>query len=446
MTRPFRFLHAADIHLDSALKGLAHYQGAPESVVKHATRTALERMVDLALQQEVDFVVIAGDLYDGAWPDQSTGLYFSQQMSRLRGQSIPVFVIRGNHDAASRVTDRLRLPENVTLLPPGQVSRCESDVLDRLGVVIYGHSYETPAVMDSVIDQFPMAKPDQFTIGILHTAVEGNQQHQRYAPCSIGDLTSRGYDYWALGHVHQRQWLSSDPPIVFSGNLQGRHIRETGAKGCYVVDVDETRKCHTTFHSTDLVRWLDLELVLSGSDYNSAIDQMHRSLRDIIDQQFWGKPDDQEHASVEDPAPLASGKAVIHSAEALALRIHLLLDSELYGLFQRRSNSVVADLRSFLTDVSAGRVWLERVKYKIASGAANLDHDGGPMKLLRSLARDSEGDPELLNRCRNVVNELCVKLPTEIVESLDSLRTDDSKLSQRIQQLPEVIFSADSSD
>jgi DNA repair exonuclease SbcCD nuclease subunit len=106
-----RFLHAADIHLDSPLTGLERYEGAPVEELRGATRRALENLVELAIERELDFVLIAGDLYDGDWKDHNTGLFFVDRMNRLREAAIPVVIISGNHDAANRMTRSLRRPD-----------------------------------------------------------------------------------------------------------------------------------------------------------------------------------------------------------------------------------------------------------------------------------------------------------------------------------------------
>ncbi|MCB1796433.1 MAG: DNA repair exonuclease, partial [Candidatus Competibacteraceae bacterium] len=107
-----RFLHAADLHLDSPLRGLDRYEGAPVDEVRGATRRAFENLIAVARRERVDLVVIAGDLYDGDWPDYNTGLFFIKGVAQLAEEGIPVAIVRGNHDAASRLTKALRLPAN----------------------------------------------------------------------------------------------------------------------------------------------------------------------------------------------------------------------------------------------------------------------------------------------------------------------------------------------
>ncbi|HEV3007227.1 MAG TPA: DNA repair exonuclease, partial [Pirellulales bacterium] len=174
----FKFIHAADIHLDSPLKGLEQYEGAPIDEIREATRRALANLVRLAIAEDVAFVLIAGDVYDGNWRDFKTGLYFAGEMSRLREAQIPVYLISGNHDAANRMTRSLELPANVTRLP----SRKPATVrLDEIGVSIHGQGFASPAVLDNLAAAYPPATPGHFNIGLLHTSAGGSQLHEPYA-------------------------------------------------------------------------------------------------------------------------------------------------------------------------------------------------------------------------------------------------------------------------
>jgi exonuclease SbcD len=257
----FRFLHAADLHLDSPLRGLESDASAPVEMIRGATRVALGRMVDLAIEENVAFVLIAGDIYDGDWLDFGTGLFFSAQMRRLTQAAIPVFAIRGNHDAANRMTRSLRMP-HVTVF---EHNHAHTHILDSLGVAIHGQSFADQAVPNDLSKDYPRPIDGLFNIGLLHTSAEGYAAHARYAPCDIQGLKSRGYDYWALGHVHERQELSQDPWIVFPGNLQGRHIGETGPKGASLVTVAGNRVQAVDHRVLDVLRWTHIDVDLDGA-------------------------------------------------------------------------------------------------------------------------------------------------------------------------------------
>lgn len=253
----FSFLHVADIHLDSPLRGLSRYEGAPVEAIRGATRQALANMVEYALDKAIPLVVLAGDVYDGDCPDFQTLLHFSRQMSRLGERGVRVVMIRGNHDADNAMTSALRLPDNVTVLPSDKAGtwRCAS-----LPVAVHGRSYPAREVTDNLVRDYPAPLPGLFNIGLLHTALSGRAGYAPYAPCTLTDLAAKGYDYWALGHVHEFEHVSQTPLAVFSGCLQGRHARETGPKGCVRVDVGDDG--HVRVHQVvcDVLRWHVLEV------------------------------------------------------------------------------------------------------------------------------------------------------------------------------------------
>ena len=217
----FRFLHAADIHLDSPLKGLAGQEGNAGVRVRTATREALDQLVGLAIEEKVDFLIIAGDLYDGDWRDYKTGLFFVGQIGRLNNADIPVYLLYGNHDAESQITKRLELPDNMHVF---DARKPETFSIVDLNVALHGQSFWQRTVTDNLVLDYPTPVSGAFNIGVLHTGLGGMGGHANYAPCSLNDLVNKGYDYWALGHVHQAATLHERPHIVYSGNLQGRHV------------------------------------------------------------------------------------------------------------------------------------------------------------------------------------------------------------------------------
>lgn len=272
-----KFIHAADLHLDSPLKGLERYEGAPAEDVREAPRRALENLVALAVEAAADFVLIAGDVYDGDWPDHGTGLFFARQMRLLAEAKIPVFLIRGNHDAASVITKSLRLPENVTLLSD---KKAETRILESAGAAIHGQSFAGRSVPENLAQGYPAAVPGLFNIGMLHTSLTGYEGHDPYAPCSLADLKAKGYDYWALGHIHKREALSELPHIHFPGNIQGRHMGETGAKGCLLVEVVDD-KAAVSFRELDVMRWE--RIMIDAATLDEALDAFDRNAQTLRD-------------------------------------------------------------------------------------------------------------------------------------------------------------------
>ncbi|MBB5684962.1 metallophosphoesterase family protein [Sphingobium boeckii] len=271
----FRFLHAADIHLDSPLRGLSRYEGMPEDEIRSATRAAFDNLIQRAVDEAVDFVLIAGDIFDGDWKDMGTGLYFARAMGRLNQADIPVFLLSGNHDAESVLTRSIPWPPNVRLFG---TKRPETHTLPDLAVAVHGQSFATPAVTDNLVLAYPDATDYHFNIGMLHTALAGRQGHAAYAPCSLEDLKSKHYDYWALGHVHEHEIVCEDPHVVFPGNTQGRTIRETGPKGAVIVTVGDAQVVTIERVELDVLRWARVEVDCTDATADAVPSLMRASL------------------------------------------------------------------------------------------------------------------------------------------------------------------------
>jgi DNA repair exonuclease SbcCD nuclease subunit len=391
------FLHAADIHLDSPLKGLERYEGVPVDRIRGATRRAFARLIDLALEKRVDFALLAGDLYDGDWRDYNTGLYLVQQLRRLHECGIPVFIIAGNHDAANKMTRALKLPENVRVLAH---ERPETAVLNDLGVAIHGQSFATAAVTENLAAAYPSPRSGYVNIGLLHTGLGGIDGHERYAPCSIEELRCRGYDYWALGHVHARQDLWNDPPIVFPGNLQGRHIREQGPKGCVLATISSNHTITHVFHRLDQVRWARADVDVSGLQTES--DALTRT----------GEMFDQLLASESDLDNL------------LAVRVNLTGTTDLNARLRADSERFIAEIRALATAHSADRLWIEKVEIQARPRHAITVPDG-PMQALMEVMEELRADPGSMPMLIKELAELKRKLPAELIHDADAPSLDD---------------------
>jgi DNA repair exonuclease SbcCD nuclease subunit len=276
----FRFLYAADIHLDSPMRGLEAHPDAPVQLLREASRLAFRNLIELAVGEQVAFMLIAGDLYDGDWEDWRTGQFFTEQVAKLAEAGVPAVMVDGNHDAASLITRRLRLPNGITRLPHDQCGRV---VLDEYGVAIHGQSFATRAVTEDLSWNYPQAIPGLFNIGLLHTSLTGRFGHDSYAPTTVEALVAKEYDYWALGHVHAREVVLDDPWIVFSGNLQGRQIREDGAKGASIVTVRGGRVASVEHRPLDVLRWCPVPVPVAGErDLDGVMARIGRALSEAV--------------------------------------------------------------------------------------------------------------------------------------------------------------------
>jgi DNA repair protein SbcD/Mre11 len=262
----FRFLHAADLHIDSPLRGLEADREAPAERIRTATRAAFTNLIDLAISEQVAFVLVAGDLIDGEWQDWRTGQFLLTEIGRLAKAGIKFYAIRGNHDAENPVLARLRLPDGAGIIFAADKPRTVR--LPDLGVAIHGQSFREREVTENLALGYPPPHPGDLNIGLLHTAANGRDGHASYAPCTIEQLAAHNYDYWALGHVHAREELSREPWIVFAGNTQGRHIRETGSKGATLVSVREGDITAVEHRPLDVVRWalIDVDLPIDADE------------------------------------------------------------------------------------------------------------------------------------------------------------------------------------
>jgi DNA repair exonuclease SbcCD nuclease subunit len=252
MNNDFTFVHAADVHLDSPLSGLARKDQAFSELVRGATRRAFTNVADLAIAEGAAFLVIAGDLYDGAWRDQGTGQFVVRELGRLARAGVRSFVVFGNHDAESRITRHLSPPDGVRFFGH---RACETAVLPDIGVAIHGRSYRDAATTEDLAATYCPPNAMAFNIAVLHTALGGSPPHENYAPCSLDQLCASGHQYWALGHVHEHAVRSAHPFVVFPGNTQGRHVREAGAKGAVLVRVVEGQVRSVEHRACDEVRF-----------------------------------------------------------------------------------------------------------------------------------------------------------------------------------------------
>jgi DNA repair exonuclease SbcCD nuclease subunit len=386
-----QFIHCADLHLDSPLRGLERYEGAPAQEMREATRRAFANVVSLALDREVGFILIAGDVFDGDWLDFNTGLFFADQLRRLADAEIRVFIARGNHDALSRISKAVTLPRNTEIFKSNKASTI---VDERVGVAVHGQSFASGAVMDDLAASYPAVYSGLLNIGLLHTALAGREGHEPYAPTTAERLAEKGYQYWALGHAHNREIVSRDPWIVFPGNTQGRHARELGPKGCMVVEGSaDDGIASVEFVATDVARWAQLSIdateMATTDDLQEAVQQAVR-------------------AAVAD-----AGDRV------LALRLTIEGRTSLHSKLMANSEGLRADACAWLNEASAGTAWLEKLRLRVSAPldlAALAGRDDPFGWLIRKLD-DLAADPTELARLAGLVlSDLEAKIPMDLRE------------------------------
>ena len=271
---PFRFLHTGDLHLDSPISGLSAV-APPEvlEVLRGATTDAWRAVVRAALRERVDFVLVAGDVFEVAHPTLLGQTRFRDGLADLAEAGIPSYVVHGNHDPLDGRAWAASL-DFPSLVHRFGTDAGESVAVEREGTPIariHGRSYPSQAVGDNYAREFRPVAGSPFSIGLLHTNVGDRPGHGNYAPCSVEDLRSAGMDYWALGHIHQPGVVLADPPALYCGIPQGRDPGELGARGCWLVEVDGARRVTHRFLATDVVRWSPITVDIEGVGTDEAL-------------------------------------------------------------------------------------------------------------------------------------------------------------------------------
>jgi exonuclease SbcD len=382
----FRFIHAADIHLDSPLRGLSAYDSAPVEQLRNASREAFSELVRTAIDEKVNFVVIAGDLYDGAWKDFNTGIFFITEMGRLARAGIRAFLVYGNHDAESEVTYSLKLPDNVHKFS----SRTSEIVkLDEFGVAVHGRSFPKRMVEENFAAAYKAPVPGFYNIGVLHTALEGYTDHVTYAPCTRAELHAKGYDYWALGHVHQFEQWQEASTIVFPGNLQGRNVKETGRKGAVTVTVDDGGNSVVERLYLDVLRWEVVKVdVTACASMEEVAHEVGRSLAGLLENH------DVPHAV----RVVLEGQTAFHGA--------------LFGGLQALRGQVLAQAAA----LSPEKLWIEKVKVSTTPmGQAQGDAESRQALVdLQAILQEAQTDSLFLKHLEGELAPFLNRLSAEV--------------------------------
>ncbi len=396
----FRFVHTADIHLDSPLRSLSLRNPELAELIGDATRQALVRIVDLCLEERVDALIIAGDLYDGDQTSMKTARFLATQMQRLHEANINVFKIRGNHDALSRITQELVLPPSVKVFS-GRAESVELNAGNHT-VVIHGLSFAKPQAPESLLPKYKQAVSGAINIGIMHTSLAGAPGHDLYAPCSVGELHASGFHYWALGHIHQRTHHAGERTVIMPGMPQGRDINEAGEKSVTLVTVQDDGSLTIEERLTSIAQFSRIDVDVSGLTE-------------------W--TDLAEHIS----STLERERTRTLSSHLVA-RLRLIGETPLAWTMRRDMDLLLAEAEQRAE--RTGRVWIEKLELDVRLPSAPVGASGADpvvelKEIIHSQVIPSAGYRE---QVRELVTQLLDDLPAEArqfagkdTESFDSL-------------------------
>lgn len=381
----FTFIHAADLHIDSPLAGLRLKDEDVARRFAEAGRKAVQALIDETIASQAAFLIIAGDVFDGKWNDVTTGLFFVAAVSELHRAGIPVFIVKGNHDAESLMSRELPYPDSVTVFPSHAATAI---ALDAHRVVLHGRSFPN-RLTSEFVEGYPARRDGWLNIGVLHTSLDGTRGHEGYAPCSVDDLKRFGYDYWALGHIHAAEIVGRDPWIVYPGNLQGRSVRETGAKGAMRVTVEDGRIVDVTPLVLDGARWAHLTVdIADAGDEPEILARVAAQLSDL-------------HAQSE--------------GRALAVRVTLTGASALHNRLVARRDSLEDEIRAGALHL-ANDCWVEKLKIRTspsAHPAAGSQPDADSIDVSALLSASAQ-DPDFAAALAELAETVKAKLPREL--------------------------------
>jgi DNA repair exonuclease SbcCD nuclease subunit len=394
----FRFVHAADLHLDTPFDGLSRLGGELPARLRDASLAAFDKLVAETLRVEADALVLAGDLYDGPDRGLRAQLRLRDGFARLAEAGIQVFLIHGNHDPVDEGWSAVQAwPEGVHVFSAQEVESLPVMRDGREVARVYGISYAHAETRDNLAARFPKTSDAPFAIGLLHANVGNNPAHASYAPCELADLTGGGMDYWALGHIHAAQVLSQGPVYaVYPGVLQGRSPKpsEQGAKGAYVVDVDNGQVSTLVFRPLDVVRFEQLRVDIAG----------------IADA---GQLQDALQNAAADAAEAAAGRDLILRAELTGRgAVHRQLRQG------DGTEDLLASLQEAGPSAAGAQVWWDRL---IDRTAPPLDKD--------AIRRRGDFSAELLTRAEALLAD-----PAQLDAFLDAhIRQKDRRLKDLVE-------------
>ena len=396
----FSFIHAADLHIDSPFAGLGVKDAVVAERFSKAGRKAVEALFAETIESNAAFLIIAGDVFDGDWKDFTTGLFYSRALGPLHRAGIPTFMVKGNHDADSVMSRSLRFPETVHSFAS---NKAETVSLDQYHVALHGRSFSGRKVPDDFVGSYPARREGWLNIGVLHTGLDGTRGHESYAPCTVEGLRRFGYDYWALGHIHAAEIVSTNPWIVYPGNLQGRSVRETGPKGAMQVTVEDGHIVEVAPLVFDAARWAHETVNVSTStDESEVLGQIRLALGRV-------------HADSGD--------------RPLAVRFTLVGTTSAHAQLIARRETIEEEARA-LGFQFAEDCWVEQVKVATSAPPRSAPFVAEPDALdLGALLAAATEDPEFAVVLSELLASVADKLPRDLRSELHS---DDPSAVTRI--------------
>lgn len=401
----YRFVHAADIHLDSPLRSLALRHPDLAELIGNATRRAFVRVIDVCLDEQVDALLIAGDLYDGDQTSMKTARFLAEQLRRLSQAGIRVFIIRGNHDALSKITKELVLPDSVKVFGGRAEAIDINRAPGRVPVVVHGLSFAQPHAPESLLGRFRPTVDGAVNIGLLHTSLAGAPGHDLYAPCSVADLQASGFHYWALGHVHKRSAIEGGCAIVMPGIPQGRDINEAGPKSVTLVTIANDRSIHIEERITSVAQFERISVDASGlEDWRDLVAAVTQAL-------------EEERDAVRSEHLVA--RVRITGATSLAWRIRR--DADLLKTEADDRGSVI------------GGSWIEQLEIACRPAEQQGQPSGDPIRELHRLIEDDVfGSEAFRSQLMGVAEEIRAQLPQECRDIFGSDEASSKEVMARL--------------
>lgn len=390
---PFRLVHIADLHLDSPLRSMALRDPDLAELIGASARRALAATVDLCLSARADALLIAGDLYDGGQTSMKTAGFLAAELHRVAAAGVRVFLIRGNHDAMSKITRELTMPDGVHVFTakPGTVML--HGAADGRDVAIHGISFKDPHAPESLLPRYPAPVAGAINIGMMHTSLGGAEGHDLYAPVSLPDLIAHGYDYWALGHIHKRQVHSERPAVVMPGIPQGRDMGEVGAGAATLAEIDADGTVRLTAHRVAEVEMIRLDADMTGAeDWDGAGAAMEAALR-------------AARATTDTPHLVARLRLTGAGAMTWALR--------------RDPDRAAQEARGRAARLDG--TWLEKLEIDCAAPARGIGAagDGGPIDAFADLVSgDIAHSPDFRADARDMARDLMTRLPKDLRDQI----------------------------